>query len=207
MLNYETQKAVNHLCRNDYTLSTIIKNNGIINLTQSRQYFNNLLRAIVGQQLSTFAAVAIEKRLFDFFNNNPLPESILQTGDSVLRGLGLSTAKVKYVKDFSQKLISGEVKLKGLSKKSDEDIIAELIKIKGIGIWTVHMFLIFTLGRPNVLPWGDLGIRKSIMINYRLKKMPDEKKIKSLAKKNGWHPYCTIASLYLWKSLQKKEES
>lgn len=143
----------------------------------------------------------------DFFKNNPQPEFILRTDDSALRLLGLSNAKVKYVKDLSEKILSGEVKLKGFAKMSDDDIIAELTKVKGIGEWTAHMFLLFTLGRLDILPFGDLGIRKSIMVNYRLKKLPDEKKIKLIAKNNNWYPYCSIASLYLWRSLDTKNES
>jgi len=207
MINHQIKNAITHLSKSDNTLSTIIKNNGIINLTQHRQYFNSLLGSIIGQQLSMYAANAIEKRFLDFFKNDPRPDLILQADAAALRALGLSNAKVKYVKDLSQKILSGEVKLKGLSKMSDDEIIAKLTKVKGIGIWTVHMFLIFTLGRPDVLPYNDLGIRKSIMINYRLKKLPDEKKIKSLAKKNKWSPYCSIVSLYLWKSLDSKNES
>lgn len=199
--NHLVNRAIKHLDRYDKTLSTIIKNNGIINLTRHRKYFNLLLGAIIGQQLSMLAAASIQKRFMDFFKNNPQPELILSADDSALRALGLSNAKVRYVKDLSQKILSGEVKLKGLSKKSDEEIVAELTKVKGIGEWTAHMFLIFTLGRLNVLPVGDLGIRKSVMVNYRLKKLPDEKKIRTIAKKNNWHPYASVASLYLWKSL------
>ncbi len=203
----EIALAVKHLSKNDKVLSTIIKNFGIINLASHKKYFDLLLGSIIGQQLSMYAAAAIEKKFFNLFKNKPMPEIILQTDDAVLRSVGLSNAKVKYVKDLSQKIISGELKLKGFSKMSDDEIIAELTKVKGIGIWTSHMFLIFTLGRFNVLPVGDLGIRKSIMVNYGLKKMPDEKKIHSIAKKNNWHPYCSIASLYLWRSLDANGES
>ncbi|MFA7227456.1 MAG: hypothetical protein WC061_00355 [Melioribacteraceae bacterium] len=203
----EIKSAVKHLSKHDKLLSTIIKNNGIINLTPRRKYFNLLLGSIIGQQLSTYAADAIEERFSAFFRNNPNPELILQTEDSVLRSLGLSNAKVRYVKDLSDKILSGEINLKSLSKKTDDEVIAELTKVKGIGTWTAHMFLIFTLGRMNVLPSGDLGIRKSIMLNYGLKKMPDEKKIASIAKINNWHPYCSVASLYLWRSLDTRNES
>ncbi|MCL4549635.1 MAG: DNA-3-methyladenine glycosylase 2 family protein [Bacteroidetes bacterium] len=202
MQNHELQTATDHLVKQDKVLSTIIKNIGIINLTPRTQYFNPLLRAIIGQQLSVHAASTIHKRFMDHFNNKPHPELILSTEDLTLRSLGLSNAKVKYVKDFSQKILSKEIRLEGLSKKSDEEIIEELTKVKGIGVWTVHMFLIFTLGRPNVLPFSDLGIRKAIMLNYGLRKLPDEKKVVRIAKKNNWHPHCSVASLYLWRSLE-----
>lgn len=207
MLKSEITLAVKHLSKRDKVLSTIIKNFGIINLAGHKKYFDLLLGSIIGQQLSMYAAASIEKKFLNFFKNKPRPEIILQTDDAVLRSIGLSNAKVKYVKDLSQKIISGELKLKGISKKSDDEIIAELTKVKGIGIWTSHMFLIFTLGRINVLPVGDLGIRKSIMVNYRLKKLPDDKIIRLIAQKNNWHPYCSIASLYLWRSLDTKGES
>jgi DNA-3-methyladenine glycosylase II len=207
MPSSEIKSALSHLSRHDKVLSTIIKNNGIINLTPRRKYFNLLLGSIIGQQLSMYAAAAIEERFFAFFHNNPKPEIILGTADPVLRSLGLSNAKVRYIKDLSSKLLSREIKLGGISNKTDDEVIAELTKVKGIGSWTAHMFLIFTLGRMNVLPAGDLGIRKSIMVNYGLKKMPDEKKINLIAKNNNWHPYCSIASLYLWRSLDAKNES
>ena len=112
--------------------------------------------------------------------------------------------KVIKLKDLSQKVLSKEVSLTGISRKTDDEVIAELTKVKGIGVWSAHMFLMFTLGRPNILPTGDLGIRKAVMLNYQLKKMPTEQKVELVAKKNNWHPYCTIASLYMWRSLDNK---
>jgi len=201
MQNAEIKRAIKHLSKHDNTLSTIIKNNGIINLTPHKKYFNALLDAIIGQQLSTYAADKIASRFMNLFNNNPMPEQILDAEETSLRAVGLSNAKVKYVKDLAKKILSRDINLKGLSKKSDEEIILELTKVKGIGVWTSHMFLIFTLGRLNVLPYSDLGIRKAVMLNYRLKKLPDEMKIRSIAKKYNWNPYCSVVSRYLWKSL------
>jgi len=201
MQNAEIKRAIKHLSQHDYTLSTIIKNIGIINLTTHRKYFNALLDAIIGQQLSVSAADKISSRFFDLFDKDPLPEQILEISDIALRSVGLSNAKVKYVKDLSRKIISLEINLSGFSKLSDDEIIQKLTVVKGIGVWTSHMFLIFTLGRLNVLPYSDLGIRKAIMLNYRLRKLPDEKKIRFIAKKYNWNPYCSIVSRYLWKSL------
>ena len=120
----------------------------------------------------------------------------------MLRKIGLSNSKTKYIKDFSSRLINKEISLRGISKKSDEKIIEELVQVKGIGIWTVQMFLIFTLGRQNVLPLGDLGLKRAIMQNYKLTELPGEVEIKKLAVENNWEPYCSIASWYLWKSLE-----
>lgn len=200
----EFQKALEHLKKNDPILSRIIANYVKRNLTPHRKYFNLLLGAIIGQQLSIKAARSIKNKVFNYFNENPTPLKIIETEDTVLRNLGLSNAKVKYVKDLSHKILTRELKLKGISKKSDEEIIYELTKVKGIGVWSAQMFLIFVLARLNVLPTGDLGIRKAVMINYGLKKLPDDQKIILIAKENNWEPYCSVASLLLWHSLDNK---
>lgn len=207
MIKTSTEEAIEHLSKNDKVLSQLIKKFGTCNLQPHNQYFNSLLRSIIGQQLSVKAAASIYRRFIEYFNHKPRPEDLLQVEDRILRGFGLSNSKVKYVKDLSQKVISKEINIHRLSNKSDETIIAELTKVKGIGGWTAQMFLIFTLGRPDVLPVTDLGIRKAIMLNYGLKKLPDEKKINKIAVEKGWHPYCSIASLYLWKSLDSKFET
>ena len=203
-MKFEILNGIEHLSKHDKVLSTLIKNYGICNLQPHKKYYNLLLRSIVGQQLSVTAANAIGKKFFSYFNSKPTPEEILKTPHEQLRMLGLSNAKVKYVKDLSQKILDGKIKLKGFASKTDDEIINELTVVKGIGVWTVHMFLIFTLGRMNVLPYTDLGIRKGVMLNYGLKKLPDEKKIFKIAETNNWHPYCSIASLYLWQSLDNK---
>jgi len=207
MLNNEITKAIKYLSKNDNVLSRLIKNYGTCKIEPHKKYFFALLRAITGQQLSMNAAASIEKKLMSYFNNKPTPELVLQTSDENLRTIGLSDAKIKYIKDLSEKVINKEITLRGISKMSDEEIINELTKVKGIGIWTVHMFLIFTLGRLNVLPYTDLGIRKAVMLNYGLKNLPDSNKVIKIAKEKNWHPYCTVASIYLWKSLNNQPES
>lgn len=204
-MNNEFQKALEHLQQNDSVLSSIISNYGNRNLTPHRKYFNLLLGAIIGQQLSMKAARSIRNRVFQYFNETPTPQKILETEDQILRSLGLSNAKVRYVKDLSHKILTGELNLKRISKRSDEEIINELTKVKGIGVWSAHMFLIFVLARLNVLPTSDLGIRKAVMINYGLKKLPNEQKIKLIARKNNWEPYCSVASLLLWHSLDNNK--
>jgi DNA-3-methyladenine glycosylase II len=166
-------------------------------------YYIALLRSIICQQLSSKAADAIYNRFINFFNQNPSPDKILETEHSIIRNIGLSNSKVKFVKDLSEKIINKEISLKKIDSKTDEEIISELIKVKGIGIWTVHMFLIFSMGRLNVLPTSDLGLKRAIMLIYKLRKLPDEKRFIRLSKENNWNPYCSIASWYLWKSLEK----
>lgn len=196
--------ALEILSNSDKTLSTIIKNNGTCNLTPRKDFFNSLLEAIIGQQLSVKAANSIINRFYAHLGQNPSPNQILECQHELLRSLGLSNNKVKYVKDLSEKILNKEILLENIEKKTNEEILNDLIKVKGIGKWTVDMFLIFTLGRPDVLPTGDLGLKKAIMINYKLKKMPTEEKVLKISKKNGWAPYNTLASLYLWKALDNK---
>lgn len=198
----ETEKAISTLSKNDKVLQRIMKNGAKCNLKPNNRYYHSLLNAIIGQQLSMQAARAIAKRFYDNFDGRPTPENIIDTPHEKLRAFGLSNAKVKYVKDLAQKIENKQLKLHGLKNKSNDEIITELTKVKGIGLWSVHMFLMFTLARLDILPVGDLGIKKAIMLNYGLKKLPDEKKIVKIAEKNNWHPYESVASWYLWRSLE-----
>lgn len=201
MNSLEIENGMRYIYSIDYRLAKIIDNYGKCNLKPKKSYFIAILRAIIGQQLSVKAASSINYKFISFFDGNPVPEKIINEQDQVLRSLGLSNAKVRYVKDLCEKILNNEISLKRIAEKNDEEIIKELVKVKGIGKWTVHMFLIFTLGRPNVLPVSDLGIRKAIMLNYNLRSLPDERKVENISNKNNWAPYNSIASWYLWKSL------
>lgn len=204
MNSAEIENGVNHIYTMDKRLAAIIDVAGPCTIRRRKNYYHTLLGSIVGQQLSTLAAAVIRERFFGYFNHNPLPEDILATPDSKLRGFGLSWAKIRYVKDLSDKMMKGEIHFRGLSKMSDDEIIAEFTKVKGIGEWTTHMFLIFTLGRLNVLPTGDLGVKKAAKLNYNLRKLPDERRLFKLSKDNNWAPYNSIAAWYLWKSIDMK---
>lgn len=202
MISQEIEKGILYISANDPYLSEVIKIAGPCTLQPRKRYLHNLLRAIISQQLSGFAADAIINRFFAFYNGKPDPRLIIDTPDAILRTLGLSPQKIKYVKDLSEKIVWGEIRLNKFHLESDNEIIERLTKVKGIGEWTVQMFLIFTLNRLNVLPLNDLGIRKGIMKIYGLSKLPEEKKILALSRKYKWDPYNTIASWYLWKSLE-----
>ena len=204
MNSIEIENGIDHIYNNDKKLATVIDAAGGCDLKPKKDYYHALLRSIVGQQLSTVVAGVIRERFFGYFDNKPLPEKIVSTPDQKLRNLGLSWAKVKYVKDLSQNIINKQVHFRGLNRMSDEDIISEFTKVKGIGAWTVHMFLIFTLGRLNVLPVSDLGIKRAAKLNYNLRKLPGEERLIKLSKQNGWAPYNSIASWYLWKSIDMK---
>ena len=203
----EIGNGIKHLSKNDKVLRTIIKKIPKCNLRPRRKYFNNIVNSIIGQQLSVASARAIRDKFYNYFENKISAEKILETENQILRNLGLSNAKTKYIKDLSSKIISSEVSLKSISKKTDQEIIEELTKVKGIGVWTTHMFLMFTLGRVNILPTGDLGIKKSIMLNYGLKKLPSEEQVTKISKKNNWEPYNSVASWYLWRALDMEPET
>lgn len=196
--------AVKHFLKNDVLIYDLMSNFEPVKLIKKRNYFESLTTSIIGQQLSVQSAKAIIKKFKSHFSNKLSPEIIVNTKFATLRALGLSNAKAKYIMDLAEKILTNEIILKGISKKSDEEIMSELTKVKGIGPWTVHMFLIFILGRPNILPDGDLGIKKAIMVNYGIKILPTSEEVIKISKTNNWAPYNSYASLYLWKSLDGK---
>jgi DNA-3-methyladenine glycosylase II len=162
--------------------------------------YQALCRAIVGQQLSTKAAASIWAKLVDQFGGEtPTPEQILRKRRTTLRKAGLSNAKVEFLRDLAQRIKDGELDLEALKKLPDEDVIAELIEVKGIGRWTAEMFLIFHLGREDVVSVGDLGIRRAVQLAYGMKELPGPEELEKLAGK--WRPRRTLACLYLWRSL------
>ncbi len=197
------QKGITHLSKSDKVISRLIKKFGNCNLKRRNDYFNFLLKSIVGQQLSMTAANSIWEKFVSHFGLNPDPGKIIRTRHQTLRKLGLSNSKAIYVKELSRAVLNKDVVLDGIQKKKDEQIIEELTQVKGIGPWSAHMFLIFALRRLNVLPFSDLGIKKSIMLNYGLKNLPSEKEVIEISQKNNWSPYNTIAAYYLWKSLDE----
>jgi DNA-3-methyladenine glycosylase II len=159
-----------------------------------------LARAIVGQQLSTTAARSIwEKLVGQFGGKLPAPEELLRKRKPTLRKAGLSNAKVDFLRDLALHVKDGRLDLKGLAKLSDEDVVAELVEVKGIGSWTAEMFLIFHLGRPDVVSLGDLGIRRAVQIAYGMDDLPGPEDLERLAEE--WRPHRTLACLYLWRSL------
>ncbi len=167
-------------------------------------HYGALVRAITGQQLSVRAAQTIYGRLTDRFGGRPpTPQEILDDEPEELRtAAGLSRAKVGYLRSLAEHVISGELVLERLDDLSDEDVMAELIAVKGLGVWTAHMFLMFQLERPDILPVGDLGIRRAIERAYELDALPDAPLMEKLAE--PWRPYRTLACRFLWRSLRNE---
>jgi DNA-3-methyladenine glycosylase II len=193
------------LIKADKKLAKLIRADGPIDPATDRRgsrrdAYEALARAIVGQQLSTKAAASIwEKVLALFGGKTPTPKQLLKVDRQALRDAGLSWSKVDYVRDLAQRVENGELDLKRLPELSDEDVIAELTEIKGVGRWTAEMFLIFHLGRPDVLSTGDLGIRRAVQLTYGLDELPGPEEMERIAE--PWRPHRTLACLYLWRSL------
>jgi len=162
--------------------------------------YGALVRSILGQQLSTKAARAIYERLTALFGGRtPSPQELLSADPETVRAVGLSRPKVGYLRDLATRVLDGELELDRLSELSDEEVSAQLIAVKGLGQWTADMFLLFHLGRPDVLPVGDLGVRRAAERAYGLPGLPSPDELTALAE--PWRPYRSLASLYLWRSL------
>jgi DNA-3-methyladenine glycosylase II len=193
------------LMRADKVLRRLMEEGGPIDPRTDRRgsrtdAYEALARAIVGQQLSTKAAESIWGRLIELFDGPiPEPKALLRKRPATLRKAGLSNAKVEFLRDLARRVEDGRIDLKRLGTLSDEDITAELLEVKGIGRWTAEMFLIFHLGRPDVVSTGDLGIRRAVQIAYGMKDLPGPEELEKLAE--PWRPHRTLACLYLWRSL------
>lgn len=194
--------ALTHLAANDAFLADLIQNYPAPAFTPHINYYHELVSSIISQQLSVKAAHTIEGRFKDLFGGDfPSPELILEKDIEELRAVGLSRPKAGYIQDLAVKILDGTVRFDTLDTLSNQEVVDELTKVKGIGVWTVHMFLMFCMGRLNVLPVGDLGIRNGIQRLYGLDHLPDANDIEMIAKTNGWSPYESVASWYIWQSL------
>jgi DNA-3-methyladenine glycosylase II len=196
------RKALNHLKKSDPVLREIIERVGPCRIEYASPEFHSLAEAIVYQQLNGKAAVTIFKRFAALAGEPLTPEGILRLTDEQLRGVGLSKQKSGYLKDLAAKTAAGLLDFSRLPDLSDEDVIRHLTQVKGIGVWTAHMFLMFSLKRPDVLPTGDYGVRAAMKKHYRKRKLPQPKDMEKIAR--AWAPYRSIACWYLWRSLDIK---
>ena len=180
----------------------LIDQHGSPDLSRTRNSFQSLVRAIVYQQLSGKAAGTIYGRVLDLFDSRrfPTPAALAAMPFERLRGAGLSRAKASYVLDLAAKFEDGTIDPRRFSSMTNEELAAALTQIKGVGQWSVDMFLMFGLNRPDVLPVGDLGIRKGMQSYFRLRELPKPARMVSLAE--AWRPYRTVASWYMWRVLE-----
>ncbi len=196
------ENALKHLRSHDPILKDLIERFPKPEFKKHTNYYHELVDSIISQQLSVKAARAIETRFKDLFGGSfPAPEQILEKDIEELRNVGLSRPKGRYIQDLALKIIDGTVNFDTIDSLSNDEIIAELTKVKGIGVWTVHMFLMFCMARLDVLPTGDLGIRNGIAKLYDLNNVPSEREVELIAEKNNWHPYESVASWYIWQTL------
>jgi DNA-3-methyladenine glycosylase II len=196
------RKAVIHLKKSDPVLRAIIERVGPCRMEFGPAEFCSLAEAIVYQQLNGKAAVTIFKRFAALAGEPLTPEGILKLSDDQLRGVGLSKQKSAYLKDLAAKTASGLLDFSRLPELSDEEVIKHLTQVKGIGVWTAHMFLMFSLRRPNVLPTGDYGVQVAVKKHYKKRKLPKPKDMETIAR--AWEPYRSVACWYMWRSLDIK---
>ena len=197
--------ALEHLRINDLVLANVIERIGPFRFRRQTNRYQVLLRSIIAQQISGAAAKTIWNRVAALAAQGQLtPESVDRMSDDQLRGAGLSPQKLKYVRDLNRHVLARELQLRSLHRASDEDVIDQLTQVKGIGLWTAQMFLMFSLGRPDVLPHGDLGIRAAIRKLYALEELPDRETCHGIAL--PWRPFATVACWYLWRTVEETDD-
>lgn len=194
------QQAESHLTASDTVIAALIDKYGPCTIAPCSDYFAVLCKSIVSQQLATKAAAAIFGRFTAYYGGIPTPEDVSDTTADKLRELGLSGQKITYIHDLAEKIRDGHIIPDNFPELPDAEIIRQLVSVKGIGVWTAQMFLIFALNRPDILPTDDFGVRKAIMLRYSLDAMPHKAEMETVAL--PWRPWRSIASWYLWRSLE-----
>ena len=197
------RKAILHLKKADPVLGSILERVGPFKIQYRDPTFETLVRSIVYQQLSGRVASVIFGRFAGLMPGGKItPQGILKLTPAKMRKAGLSKQKTAYIRDLARKTQRGKVQFEALAELADHEVIEHLTQVKGIGVWTAHMFLIFALQRLDVLPTGDLGVRTAIRKAYGMEELPHPKQIEELAV--TWRPYCSVASWYLWRSLENQ---
>ncbi|HWQ53918.1 MAG TPA: hypothetical protein VN442_09545 [Bryobacteraceae bacterium] len=181
-------------------LDQIIRQVGAYRIEFREPGFETLVKSIIFQQLSGRVANVIFERLVKAAGSPMTPEGVLKLRPSRMRTLGLSKQKIAYIRDLARQTRDGLIDFHGMARLSDDEVIEQLTAVKGVGVWTAHMFLIFALQRHNVLPVGDLGIRAAIRKAYGMAELPSPAEVTELGR--CWHPWCTVASWYLWRSME-----
>ena len=205
-LEQDLRDGAEYLKTADPILADLIQAVGPIHLPLDTDYFSALIGAIIAQQLSGRASERIRARFMDLFDlNRPFtPANVAALSAEELRGVGLSAQKASYIQDLATRVADESLDLAALASMDDEEVISRLLPVKGIGVWTAQMFLIFSLGRLDVLPTEDLGLRTAVQKAYGLPHLPKKDDLVDLA--GPWRPYCTVATLYLWRGLGTNEQ-
>lgn len=202
------QTAMSYLSAADPVMKRLITQYGPCKLQPHTNYYGELVGAIIGQQLSEKAGATIYRRFLTLFDGKlPTPEQIIMVDTEAVRGIGCSYNKVGYMKDLARHIVDGRLDLAHIATLPNEVVVEQLVAVKGIGEWSAHMFMVFCLGRLDILPTGDLGIRKAMMLQYSLPELPKPAAMHQLALENNWAPYQSVASWYLWQSLDNQPKA
>ncbi len=200
-MSIDVSPALAHLAQQDPIMAGLIARYPQPIFTQHTDYYRALTSSIISQQLSVKAAATIEARFVALYHHFPTPTDILQTTTDQLRSIGLSRQKASYIMAIAEHTRDNPTAFMRLGDADNQTIIQELTAIKGVGVWTVHMLLLFCMARLDVLPTGDLGVRRAIERMYNLPDLPTVEQVQEIARKGGWHPYESVATRYLWLSL------
>ena len=204
MQNHEIEQAIRHLRKADPVMRNVIRKAGPFTMQLHRNRFRALVFSILGQQISGKAAASIRARLIEYLKPEQIsPQSIARLTPEKLRSVGVSPQKANYLLDLATQVVEGKLRLDCVARMSDENVIDALVQVKGIGVWTAQMFLIFSLGRPDVFPHDDLGVRSAIRNLYGLDELPNKEISHRIA--TPWRPYASVASWYCWRSLEFKD--
>ncbi len=197
-----SEAAYRHLLNADGPMAALVQRQGQVIRPIVRTSFARLVRAIVGQQISVAAAATIYARFIALTGDPPTPTAIGMVSDEAIRAAGFSKAKLLSVRDLSEHALDGRLDLAHLDQLPDEEVVTQLISVRGIGRWTAEMFLMFSLGRPDVLAADDLGVQAGLQRLYELEKRPGPAQVREIAARGSWHPYATAACYQLWESLK-----
>ena len=204
MTEQDIQQALHHLRRADPVMREVIQKAGPFTLRPHRNRFRALVFSIVSQQISGKAAASIRAKLIEYLKPRQISaESVAELTPEELRSVGVSPQKARYLLDLATRVASGDLRLDRVARMADEEVIEALIQVKGIGVWTAQMFLIFSLGRLDVFPHDDLGVRSAIRNLYGLNELPNKELSHRIA--TPWRPYASVASWYCWRSLEFKD--
>lgn len=193
-------RGLRALVRRDRKIRDLKSQHGLPTIQPHSRYVETLVCSILSQQISGNAAQTIIGRVTDAAGTLNDIHLIAELPDEILRGCGVSSQKLSYLRSLTEHILNNQLKLRGFSRLSDEEIIQELTAVKGIGVWTAKMFLIFSLGRLDVLAFEDLGVQHGVRKVYNLDHMPDKSEIERVAQENRWEPYCSIACWYMWRA-------
>lgn len=198
--------AATYLSKADPALAPIITQHGICTIEPHSNYYHQLINSIIGQQLSVKAARSIRTKFYALFDGDelPTPEAILEKSVEELRAVGFSYAKARYVQDLALHVLDGRLSFSTIDQLNNQEITTKLTAVKGVGEWTAHMFMMFSMGRLDILPVGDLGIKNGIKQLYDQDLAPSPDKIREIAIQNNWHPYESVACWYVWRSLDNE---